>query len=1112
MNENQLRHFIRQSFALQAREGQIIKGQNPALMQAMAKVRRIVETLPAEGTLFREQAWIDALPQVRNALRPYNEEFANQLRNNLIEEAPNMAEEASKMVEAVGAPVAPQVPASRAVPSDLGRLPTADNVAAALKSRVNGKRVADLFEQRGSLLMSDWMRSNERAINNVVTRGIFEATSTDDIANGIVQIIQRQGVEYVNTMGPTAARKIQSDAKAIARTAIQDANRQVHEVVWDANADALEGLKWEWVAALDSRTCPICAPLDGQRWDSREEAGNWPAHVNCVLGDTEILAGSIVSATRAVYWGDVVTIGTQGGRNVSVTAQHPMLTDRGWVPAIEIRNGANLIGKIGSDKSGGGDSPNLNQKPATAQQIFDALGSANPMGALTVPPSSMHFHGDGAFCKGNVDVIWADRLLQDAVNAKLGDGITDLNLVGGSRGTTASTSLGTLDQLGLACNAAATGLVSTSRQAQALFKGTLSHADEHRLSTVARRDMRLSEVPLNGAPCDTKVLSECIDTFAAHVEIDEVISVEIDTNRHGVFVYDFTTLSSSYMASDLLVHNCRCRVVAVDPEDAADVRSGIAIRDPKKGKPFSGDRAYATKVKVDGKKFYRKSIDIKPVKGSQVTYGDYLHSSNELSREKFFGSKAKAQRFMDLVDKRSMEPRTALMNVIDGDKFKPDSKLGKLPNVKKKPIVKPKVKVKVKVPTKTESLAAEKAAKAKSAAAAKTKAAAEAKAKADALAKQQAAKAKAEAAALAKFKAEQAAVEKAKAEAKKAKAALEAEKAKQKAAAEAKAKKAAELAQQKAKAEAAAKKAAEAKAKADAASKAAAEAKVKPTPVSKKPKTLTSEEVNATLKKAQAAAKAQEVQAKAIASKAKADAAAAKAQATKKATSEKALNKQNRTADTNYDYDKNWEKLGYEKKSQYRKAKEDIVEWSGNEFEGVRAAQFADARDRGVELNDYERLQTRRLEKGEQRTAGNRARRLEDFIDRAPKYDGTIRRGVAMDTREEVMSTIERYNSGKKNLAIESWTSDQSVSHRFAMGNGDPRPQRMSILVEGNTKGVPINKISGFDDEFEVLVPSGVRYEVVDVKETFVKGNPKGGPATKMDHTDWTVTLKEVKD
>lgn len=268
--------------------------------------------------------------------------------------------------------------------------------------------------------------------------------------------------------------------------------------------------------------------------------------------------------------------------------------------------------------------------------------------------------------------------------------------------------------------------------------------------------------------------------------------------------------------------------------------------------------------------------------------------------------------------------------------------------------------------------------------------------------------------------------------------------------------------------------------------------------------------------KAEKAAKAKAAaQAKAEAAAKKAAKAKAKTKpvpVTPKQAETKRATSNRKTSDTNYDYDKNWEKLGYDKKSQYRKVKEDVVEWSGDEFEGVRAAQFADARDRGVELNNYERLQTRRLEKGEQRSQGNRARRLEDFIDRAPKYDGTIRRGVAMDTREDVMNTIERYSSGKKNLAIESWTTDPGVSHRFAMGNGYPRPQRMSILVEGQTRGAPINAISGFDDEYEVLVPSGVRYEVVDVKEKFVKGKPGGGPATKMDHTDWTVTLREVKD
>ena len=75
-----------------------------------------------------------------------------------------------------------------------------------------------------------------------------------------------------------------------------------------------------------------------------------------------------------------------------------------------------------------------------------------------------------------------------------------------------------------------------------------------------------------------------------------------------------------------------------------------------------------------------------------------------------------------------------------------------------------------------------------------------------------------------------------------------------------------------------------------------------------------------------------------------------------------------------------------------------------------------------------------------------------------------------------------------------------------------PKPERVSIIVEDNRVGVPINKISGFDDEFEVLVPSGVRYEVVEVQETFVKGRKGGGPVDAMDHTDWIVKLRQVVD
>jgi len=476
--------------------------------------------------------------------------------------------------------------------------------------------------------------------------------------------------------------------------------------------------------------------------------------------------------------------------------------------------------------------------------------------------------------------------------------------------------------------------------------------------------------------------------------------------------------------------NCRCNVVVVDPDEDDDVRTAIQLSETKP----TGKGSYASKVRVNGKLFYRKAVEIKP-KGA--TYADYLADmakkdtkDSRVTLAEYFGGGGKkgqgestlgverADWFTQAV-KKGLPPDDALKRLVTNPNrvtklrsFKTEWDRGIDPPKPKAPKPKPKPPA----PKPNPAIAA----KAKADAVAKAKTAAQAKA---------AAKAKAEAAA----------------------------KAKQVAAAKAKA---------------------------------------------------TSSSVKATLAKAKAAAAKQAKEAQTIINKK----AAVELEAKARIKAEAGLNKQGRTANTNYDYDKNWEKLGYEKKSQYRKVKEDVVEWSGNEFEGVRAAQFADAKDRGVELNNYERLQTRRLEKGEQRTAGNRARRLEDFIDRAPKYDGTIRRGVAMDTREDVMNTIERYNSGKKNLAIESWTTDPGVSNRFAMGNGDPRPQRMTVLVEGNTKGVPINKISGFDDEFEVLVPSGVRYEVVDVKEKFVKGKSGGGPATRIDHTDWTVTLREIKD
>ena len=44
----------------------------------------------------------------------------------------------------------------------------------------------------------------------------------------------------------------------------------------------MDGLMYQYTAALDSRTCETCAPLDGQRWESRSDIPvTVPLHPNC---------------------------------------------------------------------------------------------------------------------------------------------------------------------------------------------------------------------------------------------------------------------------------------------------------------------------------------------------------------------------------------------------------------------------------------------------------------------------------------------------------------------------------------------------------------------------------------------------------------------------------------------------------------------------------------------------------------------------------------------------------------------------------------------------------------------------------------------------------------
>ena len=257
MNSEQLRLFISGAFGSEADAKRVAKLLTPYLARALQEIRDIVDLLP-DDSLRRQAVWRELEPQITAALGPYNDAFFAQLDRQLPLSGLGAAEETIGMMRSVGVPMAGVLPPE---------LVMAESTKYLLNTKINDKRVVDMFLPRTGG-PSPFTVSNRRMIDSIVTGGIIKGSSTADIARAI------------RTELP---KRMQSQAVAIARTSIQDYNRQVKEEVWSANQDAFTalGLKYEWVSALDSRTCQTCAPLDGRVKDKKSDFPSTPVHVNC---------------------------------------------------------------------------------------------------------------------------------------------------------------------------------------------------------------------------------------------------------------------------------------------------------------------------------------------------------------------------------------------------------------------------------------------------------------------------------------------------------------------------------------------------------------------------------------------------------------------------------------------------------------------------------------------------------------------------------------------------------------------------------------------------------------------------------------------------------------
>jgi hypothetical protein len=436
-----------------------------------------------------------------------------------------------------------------------------------------------------------------------------------------LQNVEEFGVDRAARIAVTETTRIFAESE---RTAAQ-ANPNMEYLVWQTSSD--------------EATCLICAPMEGQRIPKGQATfpGGYypPAHPNCIVGGTIVSSPSIEATFKRWYAGDVVEIRTEGGNFLTVTPNHPVLTDKGWIEAGALNVGNNVISSRDSETATAFVDPNDYNRPALIEDVVETFGRAAGMASVSVPTTPVDFHGDGM--NGNVEIVRADSLLQRGVSASFFEPCDHLPLVSGDVRLSALSANSAQALFSERNGTTSDCFVSVGAVDGVLFGSSGLHHKTISAGAVSRRDTFAQQPSADYCTIDPEFFSECIFRFAREVAGSNGMSVEsvssdvafaltsgkdsadlrfasqqsalgdlfsqtdgsempccggivktlsiyvvldriLEVNRRRFcgHVYNLQTKTGWYIANNIITHNCRCGVTAVT-EVAAEVLSGAAV-------------------------------------------------------------------------------------------------------------------------------------------------------------------------------------------------------------------------------------------------------------------------------------------------------------------------------------------------------------------------------------------------------------------------------------------------------------------------------------------------------------------------------------------------------
>jgi hypothetical protein len=324
---------------------------------------------------------------------------------------------------------------------------------------------------------------------------------------------------------------------------------------------------YEWVHGPSDKVFDPHLDLDGQEFvtftdDVLESDGGWPYVPYYYPGDHDgsVVAGTIIEGSTPTalslrwYEGEIVEITTASGQFLSVTHNHPILTDRGWVDANALIEGDHVLRSLDTQRAAR-LIPDDYQVPTSVENLFASLWVRPSVIARSVPIASKDFHGDGEV--GEIAVVATDSKLRSHDETKIIEPLSENQLTVADaiakRLSSASRAFEGLVTIG----STTLGLESEGSEPTTLVRSATATEKELRLTTASWNHANTSEFLGDRVAVHAESIGQSLDALAGFVELDKVI----DVNRVSGFkghVFDLQTREHWYVANGILVHNCLC--------------------------------------------------------------------------------------------------------------------------------------------------------------------------------------------------------------------------------------------------------------------------------------------------------------------------------------------------------------------------------------------------------------------------------------------------------------------------------------------------------------------------------------------------------------------------